>query len=73
MFCGVHGNFEWDLAGGELRISAANTSVGQLKVMPAPTSFNNAEQAQWFAQGRIDMHLDELTQLARTWDDQTGC
>ena len=40
-----------------------NPRIGLLKRYEAPVSLNNAEQAQWFAQGRIDVHGDELAQL----------
>ena len=60
MFVGVHGNYHWELDGGELRVSSADAQVGFLKSYPAPAAFNNAEQAQWFVQGRIDMNAADL-------------
>lgn len=63
MYSGLHGAFEWDLEGGELIVSSRNPRIGRLKTFEAPTSFNNAEQAQWFAQGRIDVHGEELAAL----------
>ena len=65
MFVGIHGDYHWELDGGELRVSSANPRLGFLKAYPAPTAFNNAEQAQWFVQGRIDTHAEELAQLAQ--------
>ena len=64
MFVGVHGDYHWELSGGQLRVSSANPRPGLLKSYPAPTAFNNAEQAQWFAQGRIDTNAEELAALA---------
>lgn len=64
MFVGIHGNYHWELSDGELRVSSADPCVGLLKSYPAPTAFNNAEQAQWFVQGRIDMNAEELAALA---------
>ncbi len=64
MFVGIQGNYHWELSSGELRVSSANPRLGHLKSYPAPAAFNNAEQAQWFAQGRIDMNAEELAALA---------
>ena len=66
MFVGVHGDFHWELDGGELRVSSANPRLGLLKAYPAPTAFNNAEQAQWFVQGRIDTDAEALAALAES-------
>lgn len=66
MFVGIHGNYHWELGGGELRVSSADPRVGFLKSYTAPSAFNNAEQAQWFVQGRIDMNADELATLAES-------
>ena len=63
MFVGVHGAYHWELRGGELRVSSSDSRLGLLKSYPAPTAFNNAEQAQWFVQGRIDMNAEELAAL----------
>jgi hypothetical protein len=63
VFEGIHGAFHWDLADGELVVSSTNPRIGVLARYEAPNSFNNAEQAQWFAQARIDVHGDELAQL----------
>ena len=56
----MHGEYAWELTDGELHISSMDARVGTLLTLPAPTAFNNAEQAQWFAQGRIDMNLEAL-------------
>ena len=71
MFVGVHGDYHWELGGGELRVLSADPLVGYLRSFESPASFNNEEQATWFAQGRIDTHLDELralTEAARLRD-----
>ena len=65
MYVGLHGEYAWELVDGELRISSVDARVGELLSLPAPTAFNNAEQAQWFAQGRIDMNLDALERALR--------
>jgi hypothetical protein len=65
MYSGLHGDFEWDLVNGELVVYSSNRKIGRLTTFEAPTSFNNAEQAQWFAQSRIDIHGDELARLER--------
>ena len=65
MYVGLHGEYAWELANGELRVSSVDARVGELLTLPAPTAFNNAEQAQWFAQGRIDMNLEALEQALR--------
>lgn len=65
MYCGLHDDFQWDLVDGELIVYSSKPKVGRLKTFEAPTSFNNAEQAQWFAQGRIDMNGEELARLER--------
>ncbi|MYH17012.1 MAG: hypothetical protein F4149_17750 [Gammaproteobacteria bacterium] len=70
MFVGVHGDYHWELRGGELRVSSANPRLGLLKSYPAPTAFNNAEQAQWFVQGRIDMNAEELAAAAKAKSKQ---
>jgi amino-acid N-acetyltransferase len=63
VFSGLHGDYEWDLINGKLLVSSRNRKVGSLRTFDAPRSFNNAEQAQWFAQGRIDIHGDELARI----------
>ncbi len=65
MFVGIHASYHWELDAGELRVSSADPRVGLLKSYPAPAAFNNAEQAQWFVQGRIDMHAEELAAAAK--------
>ena len=72
MFVGVHGNYHWELAGGELRVSSADPHLGFLKSYPAPEAFNNAEQAQWFVQGRIDTNAEQLAALAKATEKGLG-
>ncbi len=65
MYVGIHGDYQWELLNGELLVSSKNPRVGLLKRFEAPRGFNNAEQAQWFVQGQIDIHGGELAELER--------
>jgi hypothetical protein len=63
MIVGIHGDYQWEISDGELRVLAGNPRLGVLGRYPAPAGFNNAEQAQWFAQGKIDTDLEALDAL----------
>ena len=60
MHAGMHQKFVWEIVNQELVIGCADRRLGELLRLPAEMRFNNDEQATWFAQGRIDMHIDEL-------------
>jgi len=61
MYCGIYTDYLWDVVDGKLLVSSKDPRIGLLREFEAPTSFNNAEHATWFAQGTIDLHGEELT------------
>ena len=64
MYCGVYQNFTWEISNGELIITSRPVSSVALLRQPVTSRFNNAEQATWFAQGQIDMQLEQLQHQA---------
>jgi len=63
MFAGMHREFVWEISEGELIIACRDPNIGELTRVPASNRFNNAEQATWFAQGKIDTQLEDLEAL----------
>ena len=66
---GIHGDFEWEIVGRTLRVFSSQRKIGLLKVFENVNAINS-EQAQWSAQGKIDLNLDLLRQIqaAKTAD-----
>lgn len=60
---GVHAPFVWEIVNGELIIACQDARVGELTRIPVSNQFNNAEQATWFAQAKIDTQLEHLEAL----------
>lgn len=56
---GVHGAYHWQIVGNTLRIFSAKPSIGLLATFERVAAINS-EQAQWSAQGKIDLNLPML-------------
>ncbi len=61
-FAGVHGDYQWEIEGRTLRVLVPR--LGTLKEFEA-VYVTTDEQAQYAAQGRIDLNRDELEALRR--------
>ena len=59
---GIHGDFEWEIVGRTLKVFSRRRRVGLLEVFEN-VNVGNSEQAQWSAQGKIDLNLDLLHTL----------
>ena len=59
-FSGVYGDYEWEILGRSLRVIARGRGV--LKEFE-PVYVTTDEQAQYAAQGRIDLNREELEAL----------
>lgn len=61
-FGGAYGDYQWEIAGRTLRVIARGCGV--LKEF-GPVFVTTDEQAQYAAQGRIDLNREELGALRR--------
>ena len=61
---GLYGGFQWEIAGRTLRVFSARPRIGLLRVFENVNAVNS-EQAQWSAQGKIDLNLEELRRLEK--------
>ena len=62
VFAGVHGDYQWEIDGRTLRVILPR--LGVLKEFEA-VYVTTDEQAQYAAQGRIDLNREELEALRR--------
>lgn len=61
-FGGIHADYQWEITGRTLRVIVPR--LGVLKAFDA-VYVTTDEQAQYAAQGRIDLNRDELDALRR--------
>ena len=61
---GLYAGFQWEIAGRTLRVFSARPRIGLLRVFENVNAVNS-EQAQWSAQGKIDLNLEELRRLEK--------
>ena len=61
-FGGAYGDYQWEIAGRTLRVIARGCGV--LKEFE-PVYVTTDEQAQYAAQGRIDLNREELEAMRR--------
>ena len=59
---GVYGDFEWEIVGRTLKVFSRQRRIGLLQIFENVNAINS-EQAQWSAQGKIDLNLDLLHAL----------
>lgn len=67
-YSGVYGDFQWEIAGRTLKVFSTRPRVGVLRVFENVNAVNS-EQAQWSAQGKIDLNLAELRRVEREKGD----
>ena len=67
-YSGVYGDFQWEIAGRTLKVFSTHPRVGLLRVFENVNAVNS-EQAQWSAQGKIDLNLAELRRVEREKGD----
>ncbi|MYE14250.1 MAG: hypothetical protein F4X99_21825 [Gammaproteobacteria bacterium] len=68
-FGGAYGDYEWEITGRTLRVIARGRGV--LKEF-GPVFVTTDEQAQYAAQGRIDLNREELEALRRGQSPASG-
>ena len=68
---GVHGDFEWEIVGRTLKVFSRQRRIGLLRVFENVNAVNS-EQAQWSAQGKIDLNLDLLHGLEAAKAGRSG-
>lgn len=56
---GVYGDFQWEVEGRTLMVFGPQRRLGRLATFENVNAVNS-EQAQWSAQARIDLNLDDL-------------
>ena len=59
---GVYGAFHWEIDGRTLKVFSAKRRIGLLRTFENVNA-QNSEQAQWSAQGKIDLNLDALRDI----------
>lgn len=69
MFTGAYEDFNWEISEGMVRVESKNPRIGFLKAF-GPVNPMTTEQAQWAAQGRIDLNRAELEQLEAEMADR---
>lgn len=62
MYSGVYGKFQWEISERTLQIFGPRRRLGTLATFENVNAVNS-EQAQWSAQAKIDLNLDELERL----------
>lgn len=68
-FGGAYGDYEWEITGRTLRVIVRGCGV--LKEF-GPVFVTTDEQAQYAAQGRIDLNREELEALRRDRSTASG-
>ena len=56
---GVYGDFQWEVEGRTLTVFGPRRRLGVLATFENVNAVNS-EQAQWSAQAKIDLNLDQL-------------
>ena len=56
---GVYGDFQWEVEGRTLTVFGPRRRLGTLATFENVNAVNS-EQAQWSAQAKIDLNLDDL-------------
>ena len=56
---GVYGDFQWEVEGRTLHVFGPRRRLGKLATFENVNAVNS-EQAQWSAQAKIDLNLDDL-------------
>ena len=62
-FIGQYGDFNWEIENGELTVESRFRKIGFLKKYRQPIHAAHAEQAQYQAEGRINLDREELDRL----------
>ena len=62
-FIGQYGDFNWEIENGELTVESRFRKVGFLKTYKHPIHATHPEQAQYQAEGRINLDREELDRL----------
>ena len=62
-FIGQYGDFNWEIENGELTVERRFRKIGFLKKYIQPIHAAHAEQAQYQAEGRINLDREELDRL----------
>ena len=68
-FSGIHGDYQWEILGRTLRVIVRGCGV--LKEF-GPVYVTTDEQAQYAAQGRIDLNREELEALRDAREAASG-
>ena len=62
-FIGQYGDFNWEIENGELTVESRFRKIGFLKRYAEPIHATHAEQAQYQAEGRINLDREALDRL----------
>ena len=62
-FIGQYGDFNWEIENGELIVESRFRMIGFLKRYTEPIHATHAEQAQYQAEGRINLDREALDRL----------
>ena len=62
-FIGQYGDFNWEIENGELIVESRFRKIGFLKRYTEPIHATHAEQAQYQAEGRINLDREALDLL----------
>ena len=62
-FIGQYGDFNWEIENGELIVESRFRKIGFLKRYKEPIHATHAEQAQYQAEGRINLDREALDLL----------
>ena len=62
-FIGQYGDFNWEIENGELTVESRFRKIGFLKKYTQPIHATHAEQAQYQAEGRINLDREDLDRL----------
>ena len=62
-FIGQYGDFNWEIENGELTVESRFRKIGFLKTYMHPIHATHAEQAQYQAEGWINLDREELDRL----------
>lgn len=60
-YSGVYGDFHWEVVDRTLKVFSGKRPIGLLRTFENVNAVNS-EQAQWSAQAKIDLNLDDLRQ-----------
>ena len=61
-YSGVYGDFHWEVEGRTLKVFSSSRRIGLLRTFENVNAINS-EQAQWSAQGKIDLNRSELRRI----------